>query len=177
MHMGYTLQQFCADSNAALKANPLDKALDIVSAKLADLMKNEEFVKATFSDDMPAGKRDLYHDPELDFYVFAHVQEGGKRGTPHCHGTSWAIYGNINGVTEMTEYRRTNPESEEAAVLEVVAKYGVRGGQTFGYGPGKIHSTAHPEKCWVIRLTGTDLDELPRYKFRKFRDQIIEKAA
>jgi hypothetical protein len=40
-----------------------------------------------------------------------------------------------------------------------------------------IHSTEHPEKCWVIRITGTDLDVLPRYKFRKFRDQIIEKAA
>jgi hypothetical protein len=175
--MAYTLQQFCADSNAALKAQPLDKALDAIAGKLSDLLKNEDFVKATFSDDMPAGKRDLYHDPEFDFYVLAHVQDGGKRGTPHSHGTSWAIYGNINGVTEMTEYRRTNPESEEAAILEVTDKYGIGAGQTRGYGPGMIHSTAHPEKCWVIRVTGCDLDHLPRYKFRKFRDQILETAA
>ncbi|MBX9759749.1 MAG: hypothetical protein K2Y29_13320 [Beijerinckiaceae bacterium] len=175
--MAYTLQQFCADSNAALKAQPLDKAIDAIAGKLTDLLKNEDFVKATFSDDTPAGKRDLYHDPEFDFYVLAHVQDGGKRGTPHSHGTSWAIYGNINGVTEMTEYRRTNPESEEAAILEVTDKYGIGAGQTRGYGPNKIHSTAHPEKCWVIRVTGCDLDHLPRYKFRKFRDQILETAA
>lgn len=175
--MAYTLQQFCADANGALKSQPLETALEAVAGKLSDLMKNEDFVKATFSHDMPPGKRDLYHDPELDFYVFAHVQDGGKRGTPHSHGDSWAIYGNINGVTEMTEYRRANLETDEAAVLEVVDAYGIGAGDTRGYGPGKIHSTAHPEKCWVIRITGTDLDNLPRYKFRKFRDRIVEKAA
>ena len=35
-----------------------------------------------------------------------------------------------------------------------------------------IHSTAHPEKAWVIRVTGTDLDKLPRYHFRK-QDRIL----
>jgi hypothetical protein len=175
--MAYTLQQFCADSHAALKAHPLDDALKAIAAKLGDLLKNEDFVKATFSADTPAGERELFHDPELDFYVLAHVQDGGKRGTPHSHGNSWAIYGNIDGVTKMTEYKRTNPESEEAAILEVTDAYGIGAGQTRGYGPGMIHSTEHPEKCWVIRITGTDLDVLPRYKFRKFRDQIIEKAA
>jgi hypothetical protein len=38
-----------------------------------------------------------------------------------------------------------------------------------------IHSTAHPEKAWVIRVTGTDLDALPRYHFRK-QDRILEKT-
>ncbi len=175
--MAYTLQQFCADSKDALKSQPLDNALKAIAAKLGELLNNEGFVKATFSNDTPAGKRELFHDSELDFYVLAHVQDGGKRGTPHSHGNSWAIYGNIDGVTQMTEYTRKNPEGEEAAILEVVDTYGVGAGQTRGYGPGMIHSTAHPEKCWVIRITGTDLDVLPRYKFRKFRDQIIEKAA
>ena len=112
---------------------------------------------------MPVGKRELFHDPELDFYVLAHVQEGGKTGRPHSHGTSWAIYGNAKNVTNMTEYRRANPESEEHVVLEPVAKYGLRPGDTRGYGPGVIHSTQHPEKAWVIRVTGCDLDKLPRY--------------
>jgi hypothetical protein len=175
--MAYTLEQFCSDTNAALKAKPLDQALETISGNLGELMRNPQFVAQTFSADTPAGKRELYHDAELDFYVLAHVQDGGKRGTPHSHGESWAIYGNIDGVTEMTEYRRMNPESEEAAVLEVTEHYGIRAGKTRAYGPGMIHSTAHPEKCWVIRITGTDLDVAPRYKFRKFRDTIIDKAA
>jgi hypothetical protein len=37
-----------------------------------------------------------------------------------------------------------------------------------------IHSTAHPKKAWVIRVTGTDLDNLPRYRFRPKMDKIVE---
>ena len=36
-----------------------------------------------------------------------------------------------------------------------------------------IHSTAHPEKAWVIRVTGTDLDAIPRFRFRPKTDKII----
>ena len=76
----------------------------------------------------------------------------------------------------MTEYVRVNPISEEAATLQVSEAYDIGPGQTRGYGPGMIHSTEHPGKSWVIRITGTDLDALPRYRFRKFRDSIVEAA-
>ena len=128
----------------------------------------------TFSDDMPPGKRELYHDPELDFYVLAHVQEGGKTGKPHSHGKSWAIYGNAWNVTEMTEWRRVNPESEDQWCWRPRANTRSPRADP-AYGPDVIHSTAHPEKAWVIRITGTDLDKLPRYHFRK-QDRILEKA-
>jgi hypothetical protein len=36
-----------------------------------------------------------------------------------------------------------------------------------------IHSTEHEQKAWVIRVTGTDLDQLPRYRLRK-QDKILE---
>ena len=173
--MAYTLDQFCKDANSILKSQPQAAALPKVAERLSELLVNPDFVAKTFSDDTPAGRRELFHDPELDFYVLAHVQEGGKTGKPHSHGTSWAIYGNAMNVTEMTEYRRVNPEGEDAAVLEPVSKYALRPGQTRAYGPGVIHSTAHPDKAWVIRITGTDLDKLPRYHFRK-QDRILEKA-
>jgi hypothetical protein len=41
------------------------------------------------------------------------------------------------------------------------------------YLPHVIHSTAHPEKAWVIRVTGTDLDHLPRFRFHPQRDKIV----
>jgi hypothetical protein len=173
--MAYTLSQFCNDTNSILKSQPLAAALPKVAERLSELLGNPAFVAETFSDDMPAGKRELYHDKELDFYVLAHVQEGGKTGKPHSHGQSWAIYGNARNVTEMTEYRRVNPESEDAAVLERTSQYALRPGQTRGYGPGIIHSTAHPQKAWVIRITGTDLDKMPRYHFRK-QDRVLEKV-
>ena len=173
--MAYTLDQFCNDTHSILKSQPLAGALPKVADRLGELLANPGFVAATFADDTPAGRRELFHDAELDFHVLAHVQEGGKTGKPHSHGASWAIYGNARNLTEMTEYRRVNPESEENAVLEPVSKYALRPGMTRAYGPGVIHSTAHPEKAWVIRITGTDLDKLPRYHFRK-QDRILEKA-
>jgi hypothetical protein len=173
--MAYTLDQFCKDANAMLKARPLADALPKVAGRLSELLLNPDFVAATFDEDTPVGRRELFHDRELDFYVLAHVQEAGKAGRPHSHGTSWAIYGNAMNLTEMTEYRRVNPESEDAVVLEPSSKYGLRPGETRAYGPGVIHSTAHPQKAWVIRVTGTDLDKLPRFHLRK-RDRVLEKA-
>jgi hypothetical protein len=173
--MAYTLDDFCAETRALLKAGPLPNALAQISDRLGRLLANPGFVAESFSDEMPPGRRVLHHDPETDFYVLAHVQEGNKVGKPHSHGASWAVYGNARASTEMTEWRRTNPESEPNAVLQAASKYRLRPGDTKAYGPGVIHSTAHPEKAWVIRVTGTDLDVLPRYHFGK-QDRILEKA-
>ncbi len=175
--MAYDLERFCQDTSAALKSGkPLQASLDEIAARLGDLLRNPDFVASAFNEDTPPGKEELYHDPELDFYVQAHMQKGGKNGTPHSHGASWAIYGNATALTRMTEWRRVNPEAEEAAVLEPTETYELHAGDTRTYGPGVIHSTAHPEKAWVIRVCGTDLDAIPRYKFRKSRDRILEKA-
>jgi predicted metal-dependent enzyme (double-stranded beta helix superfamily) len=173
--MPYTLDQFCADTRQALKSQPLADALPQIAAKLSQLLLNPTFVAETFSEDTPVGKRVLHHDPETDFYVLAHVQEGAKAGKPHSHGASWAIYGNALNVTEMTEWRRVNPATDDHMELQASSKYALSPGQTKAYGPGVIHSTAHPQKAWVIRVTGTDLDKLPRYHFRK-QDKILEMA-
>jgi hypothetical protein len=173
--MVYSLDEFCAESRAILKAEKLPSALPQMAERLGRLLSNPGFVAATFSDEMPPGRRVLHHDLETDFYVLAHVQEGDKVGKPHSHGSSWAIYGNAREHTEMTEWRRVNPDSEDHAVLEAAGKYRLGPGQTKAYGPGVIHSTAHPRKAWVIRVTGTDLDALPRYHFGK-QDRILEKT-
>ena len=175
--MAYTLDEFCAESRALLKAGPQATALAQISERLGRLLSNPDFVAQTFSEATPPGRRVLYHDPETDFYVLAHVQEGSKTGKPHSHGASWAIYGNAREHTEMTEWRRVNPESEDHAVLEPVSRYRLGPGQTKAYGPGVIHSTAHPEKAWVIRITGGDLDQIPRFRFHPKKDRILEKAA
>ncbi|HEY7297039.1 MAG TPA: hypothetical protein VH684_03800 [Xanthobacteraceae bacterium] len=173
--MAYTLDDFCAETRGLLKGQPLDAALPRIADRLSQLLVNPAFVAEAFNDDMPPGRRVLYHDPELGFYVLAHVQEGGKTGKPHSHGASWAIYGNAKNVTDMTEWRRTNPESDDHVELVAASKYGLGPGQTHAYGPNVIHSTAHKERAWVIRVTGTDLDKLPRYHFGK-KDKILEEV-
>ena len=175
--MAYELADFCADAHRALTSQPLLPALDDIAARLRALLANPAFVAATFDDETPVGKRELYHDPETDFHVLAHVQAPGKTGSPHSHGSSWAIYGNARGFTEMTEYRRVNDASEEASVLEKSDSYRLSAGESRAYGPDVIHSTAHPQKAWVLRITGTDLDHLPRFHFRKSRDRMVEASS
>ena len=171
--MAYTLANFCTDLSAVLKAKGQGGLPDIAQ-KLSLLLKNPDFVGETFSESTPIGRRELWHDPETDAYVLAHVQEGSKVGKPHSHGASWAIYGTARGVTEMTEWRRVNPAQEEGAVLEKTKHYALGPGDTQAYTSGTIHSTAHPQKAWVIRVTGTDLDAIPRYHFRQKTDKILE---
>ena len=175
--MAYTLQQFCADHHAILTSGtPLSAALPQIAEKLSVLLKNPAFVAETFSDETPVGRRTLHHDKTTDVYVLAHVYEGPKKGSPHNHGASWAVYGTARAVTNMTEWRRTNPESEEQAVLEPVEHYSLAPGQTRAYGPGVLHSTEHPRKAWVIRVTGTDVDAIPRFRYKPERDRIVEKV-
>lgn len=175
--MSYTLDRFCADCHEILTADPTAGGRERIRARLEQLLANESFVSETFSEDMPPGRRELYHDAETDVYVLAHVQEVGKGpGRPHSHGASWAIYGNARGNTDMTEWRRVNAAADAHAELEVADAYTLGTGQARSYEPGVIHSTAHPEGAWVIRVTGTDLDTLPRYRFDPKRDRILADA-
>jgi hypothetical protein len=173
--MAYGLNEFCADLHRVIKAEG-QNGLPEVAEKLKGLLTNPEFVTATFADDMLPGKRVLWHDAETDAYVLAHVQQAGKGGNPHSHGASWAIYGNARGFTDMTEWRRVNPDGEDSVVLEKADVYRLGPGQTKAYSSGMIHSTAHPETAWVIRVTGCDLDKIQRYAFRPRKDRILEKA-
>ena len=172
--MAYSLDDFCGECRTLLKSQPLQTALSEMSTRLARLLDNAAFVAATFRPEDDFTKKQLYHDAETGFYVLAHVHQGPKEGPPHSHGASWAIYGTALGVTGMKEWDRVNPESEEAAVLRMAEHYDLAKGQSRGYGPHRIHSTIHPAKAWVIRVTGTNLDELPRYRFNKQRDRIVE---
>ncbi len=175
--MAYDLEQFCAETRAALQSSDaLPDKLTRVAEKLKTLLANPAFVAAAFADDPPPGQRLLFRDPATDFHVLAHVQRGGKSGMPHSHGSSWAVYGSARGYTDMTEWRRVNPESEPQVVLEASSKYRLDEGKTHFYPPHVIHSTAHPEHAWVIRVTGTDLDHLPRFRFDPRKDKIVEKV-
>jgi hypothetical protein len=171
----YDFAQFCADLTATLKAEGVN-SLNGLARKLEILMADAAFAAMAFPNDPPPGKRVLFHDAGCDARVQAHVHAAEKSGNPHSHGASWAIYGTVRGYTDMTEWRRVNPESEEGAVLAPVARYRLAAGQARAYAPHKIHSTAHPEKAWVIRIIGTDLNTIPRYRFRAGRDTMLTDA-
>ena len=169
--MNATFERFTDALVATLKARGVS-ALPEIAEALKPLLRDPEFGALAFAD-RTIRKRVLFHDEDTDVYVLAHIHEAGKRGKPHSHGASWAIYGNVAGVTDMTEWRRVNPESEPHAVLEPSSQYRLGPGDSRAYPPYLIHSTSHPENALVIRVTGTNLDRIPRYGFDSKNDKII----
>lgn len=173
----YDLASFSDDVRTILTAEG-EARLPHLAEKLRLLLANPAFVAATFNDSVAPSKRELYHDPQTDAYVLAHVHAAGKApGAPHSHGTSWAIYGNARGYTDMTIWRRVNAATDAHAELVVAERYRLGEGEARVYASGTIHSTFQPEPAWVIRVTGTDLDVLPRYRFKPDRDTIVETPA
>jgi hypothetical protein len=169
--MNAAFDRFTANLVATLKAKGVAGLSDIAEA-LRPLLRDPEFAELAFAD-RTIRKRVLFHDADTDVYVLAHIHEAGKRGKPHSHGASWAVYGNVAGVTEMTEWRRVNPDGEPHAVLEPSSHYRLGPGDSRVYPPYLVHSTAHPENAFVIRVTGTDLDRIPRYGFDPQHDAIV----
>jgi len=174
--MAYTLDQFIADCKSSLAREPGPPGREQVRANLEKLLANPDFLAQYTGDDQPKGVKVLYEDEKLGFQVLAHINEKAHASPPHDHGASWAIYGQATQYTDMTEWRRVNPESEDSAQLIQTDAYRLGPGQTRAYGPHMIHATAHPEQSWVVRVTGTDLDNLPRYRFHPKRDKILERA-
>jgi hypothetical protein len=172
----YGLDDFGDDVRAIVKRDG-QAGLPAVAERLQRLLANPAFVAATFDESMAPGKRVIYHDPETDVYVLAHVNAPSQKpGLPHSHGTSWAVYGNAKGATEMKLWKRVNPESDSHAELAVIDEHVLAQGQARPYGAGVVHSTNQPGKTWVVRVTGTDLDHLPRYRFNRTTDKMVANA-
>ena len=111
---------------------------------------------------------------DTDFYR-AGARAGGQQGRQAAQprrrrgrstATAREIHGDDGVASRQSRERRP-------CRLAPVSRYRLGPGQTKAYGPGVIHSTAHPQKAWVIRVTGTDLDVLPRYHFGK-QDRMLE---
>jgi len=176
--MGYSLQDFCADTKSILKSRPGDEARAAVAEKLKGLLADRGFIAAHFNEATEEAQRVVYADPDLGFNVLVHHQRPGRRGQPHDHGDSWAIYGVARGYTVMTEWRRIDDGSKPGhADVEPSKTYRLDVGQAAAYGPHVIHNTHHPEGAWVVRVTGCDLDQIRRHRFNPEKHEVREFSA
>jgi hypothetical protein len=173
--MRLTFERFTTELTRIVSARGAD-GLNEIARNLQPLLVDPAFEAFGFPDESMR-KRVLFHDPQTGVYVLAHLQQAGKSGKPHSHGASWAIYGNVRGYTDMTEWRRCNAETEDYAVLEVASRYRLGPGDSRAYPPHLIHSTSHPESARVIRITGTDLDRIARYSFNPAKDRMLQPSA
>ena len=164
--MGYTLDQFTADCRDALKADPGPGGHDRVRANLEKLLSDPDFVAAECGPDAEPGIRTIYRDKETGFNVLVHVYEAGKKGPPHDHGKSWAVYGQAAEWTDMTLWERRDDGAKEGfADVEEKETFRLEPGMAGKFEVGQIHSIHFPDGARFVRVTGTDLDAIPTNRF------------
>src|SRR5262245_47998060 len=102
--MPYTLKQLAADIRETLKADAGAAGRAQVNAFGQRTLTDSVLITAELGERAPGAnpRQVLYEDPALGFCICGHVYDGPAHGTPHDHGSSWAIYGQATGITEMT---------------------------------------------------------------------------
>jgi hypothetical protein len=164
--MAYTLEQFAATCHRILKAEPGPEGREKVCALLRDVLKDEDFITTHLGDTVPERKI-LYEDPDLGFCILAHVHHDAKTSQPHDHGPSWAIYGQAQGETEMTDWTLVEPASEEKPGKVRQAKiYTLTPGMAYVYNEGALHSPRRTGPTRLIRLEGMNMEKVRRLAYQ-----------
>jgi hypothetical protein len=168
----YDLDAFCGVLRDAVTQRGVAGLAD-VQAALSRILLDPAFVAATFDEANPIAKRELAFEPVTGAYVLAHMHEPSRgEGAPHTHGDSWAVYGTARGATGMKEWSKVE-DGLDGTTLTESKRYVLNPGDTQAYHSGMIHSTAHDVPTWVVRITGTDLDKVERFRFDRRRDRIV----
>jgi predicted metal-dependent enzyme (double-stranded beta helix superfamily) len=163
--MAYDLTQFIADCRSSLTRDPGPKGREEVRVNLERLLRNKDFVEEYCGEQVERGLKVLYEDPQLKFQVLAHINDKGRASPPHDHGDSWAIYGQATLWTDMIEWKRDDDGSNpKQAKLTPEKKYRLDPGHAGIYQDGKIHSIDYPDRSRFVRVTGTNLDNIPRIR-------------
>lgn len=164
--MGYTLEQYSADCRAALLKDPGPAGRELVRQYTARASADAEFVAKYLGPNADADRKILYEDPDLHFCILAHVYKGAKSSAPHDHGPSWAVYSQVSGVTEMTDWRLVEkPAGGQPGKVEKVRTYKLTPGTAHLYNEGHLHSPRRESETRLIRIEGTDLTKVKRDKF------------
>jgi hypothetical protein len=167
--MSYTLTELAADIRRTLTDDPGASGKAALCRVVSRAATDPEFV-ATHLKDRPAGAQPreiLYEDPELGFCICGHVYDREAIGSPHDHGSSWAIYGQVAGVTEMTEWAIVEKgDGEKPTLVEPVRTYRMQPGDVQLYDVGMVHSPRREAPVKLVRIEGQNLDHMRRSKIK-----------
>ena len=165
--MGYNLEQFAGKCHDILKADPGPAGREKIVALLRDVLKDDRFIATYLTDDTPERKV-LYEDPELGFCILAHAYNGAKDSNPHDHGPSWAIYGQAQGQTVMTDYFPVaRPGEGKPGKARRVKDYTLTPGAAYLYNEGDLHSPRRDGPTKLIRIEGKNMEKVKRYPYER----------
>jgi predicted metal-dependent enzyme (double-stranded beta helix superfamily) len=163
--MAHTVEQFALTCRNALKSEPGPAGRTKVCALLQDVLKDDVFIATTFNDNTPE-RHLLYEDAELGFCILAHNYAGAKQSPPHDHGPSWAIYGQVQGETAMSDWDLITPAStDKPGKVRNKKTYKLEPGVAHVYNEGDLHSPSRTGPTRLIRIEGTNMEKIKRMKY------------
>jgi hypothetical protein len=165
MRMKQTLEQFASSCHDILKNNSGPSGRQKITEILKDVLTDQEFIAQYLPP--TTGERDvIYEDPELGFCILAHRYLGAKSSDPHDHAHSWAIYGQVQGITEMRDFEKiTEASLDQPGKVRVLRSYTLMPGMAHLYNEGDLHAPERKDSTSLIRIEGTDMSKLKRMKY------------
>jgi predicted metal-dependent enzyme (double-stranded beta helix superfamily) len=175
--MSYGLEQFCKDARNSVLGKPGEAGLAEVRDHLAKLLASPADLDAITGPNPKPGKHVAYHDDVTDMYVLLLVSAGAGRIPPHDHGDSWAVYGVVRGSSEIEEWRRLDDGSVPGtAKIEKFEQYQLKPGMAKLYHNRMIHTTDSAAGTLLVRVTGTDLENIETLGFDTKTDTVRARA-
>jgi hypothetical protein len=160
--MPHTLTSFAARVRDILESGNTPAGRDKVAALLQDALRDRAFVQAQFDGNSPERKV-VYEDPQLGFCILAHRYTGAKKGPPHDHGPSWAIYGQADGETVMSDWE---PVAGQPGKVRKLREYTLAPGSAHVYNEGAVHAPSRSGPTRLIRIEGTNLERVARGSYQ-----------
>lgn len=163
--MAVTLESLAAQCREVLKARNDPAGRQQVAALVAQALRDEAFLQSQFGPDAPE-RRIAYEDPELGFCILAHEYRGAKTSPPHDHGPSWAIYGQAQGETAMSDWALVVPAApDRPGRVRRTRDYVLHPGDAHVYNEGDLHSPGRSGPTRLIRVEGTNMDKVRRLTY------------
>jgi len=164
--MNPVIEQFAAECHDILKRDSGAAGLEQVRQGIEKLLADEDVIREYLGPDQDSARNIIYEDPELGFCIIAHTYKNASVRKPHDHGPSWAIYGQVEGTTEITEFRLLeSPTDGKPGKVEVVKTYDLKPGMAVTYEPGILHAPTRREPTRLIRIEGMNMDKVKRDKY------------
>ena len=165
--MTHTLAGFAARCHDILASDNTPAGRTQIAALLKDALKDRAFVDAQFG--AGTGERTIvYEDAELGFCILAHDYQGPRESGPHDHAHSWAIYGQAQGETAMSDYTLLEPATPTSpGKVRKTRSYKLQAGDAHVYNEGDLHSPSRAGPTRLIRIEGTDMAKVARMKYEE----------
>jgi predicted metal-dependent enzyme (double-stranded beta helix superfamily) len=163
--MPSTLDSFAARVREILQKEDSPAGREKVAALLRDTLKDRAFVETLFDETSPERKV-LHEDPQLGFCILAHRYTDARNSPPHDHGPSWAIYGQADGETVMTDWMLVDAASPgKPGKVKKLREYTLTPGLAHVYNEGDLHAPSRAGPTRLIRIEGTNMDRIARLRY------------